>query len=58
MAQSLMFGSKCNCPALCPILPRRKTDVLFNFPLNTLTCWKDLDDFKWVFKTGHTKLAG
>ncbi|XP_028725401.1 polyunsaturated fatty acid lipoxygenase ALOX15 [Peromyscus leucopus] len=34
-----------------------KTDVLFNFPLNTLTCWKDLDDFKWVFKTGHTKLA-
>lgn len=34
-----------------------KADVLFNFPINSLTSWKDLDDFTWVFKLGRTKLA-
>ncbi|KAL1779463.1 arachidonate 15-lipoxygenase [Sigmodon hispidus] len=34
-----------------------KIDVLINFPINTVTCWKDLDDFNWVFKGGYTKMA-
>ncbi|XP_051023832.1 polyunsaturated fatty acid lipoxygenase ALOX15 [Acomys russatus] len=34
-----------------------KMDVVLNFAGNLVTCWKTLDDFKWVFKSGYTKLA-
>lgn len=33
-------------------------DTVINFPKNTVTCWKSLDDFNYVFKNGHTKMAG
>lgn len=32
-------------------------DTVINFPKNTVTCWKSLDDFNYVFKSGHTKMA-
>nr|DAZ89673.1 TPA_exp: arachidonate 15-lipoxygenase [Rhizomys pruinosus] len=33
-------------------------DAVVSFPLNAVACWSKLDDFNWVFKRGHTKLAG
>ncbi|KAK2084083.1 hypothetical protein P7K49_037116 [Saguinus oedipus] len=33
-------------------------DLTIKDTFNVLTCWKDLDDFNWIFWCGQSKLAG